>query len=428
MLSDDQARALDATLLGHNVFITGPGGTGKSHLVDEIVGEVEQMGKAVRVCASTGLAALNVGGSTIHKLLGTGMAQRISEAEPWLNRMNSGMRNTFERRLSSFDVLIIDEVSMLSGDYIGMASAWLKIMRKDERPFGGVQVIFVGDFMQLPPVDKKRKNVSPFAFMGNGWENADVLMCELTTPHRQADPEFVATLNRLRFGHVDAAAIELFAPCVDRMLENPTKLLSTNDAVNAVNARELMALPGESTLFEATTGSRLGMAKDKAWTAINHLLESCLSPKELELKVGAPVLMTANDPEDRFVNGSRGVILELHDSVSPWAKVEIGGVQHDVGRHKWEAIGGNGKMDAWMRQLPMRLAWALTIHKAQGMTLDPCFADLRNVFAPGMAYVALSRAARLEGLELASALRVEQVFANLRLVEFYSPGRSTQHD
>jgi ATP-dependent exoDNAse (exonuclease V) alpha subunit len=432
MLSPDQQLAFEAAYAGANIFITGPGGTGKSFLVHEIVDALRAKDRNVQVTASTGIAAVQVNGCTIHKYLGTGIARNLANAKKWYDGMQSNMHRGLSKRISGTDVLVVDEVSMLSGDFINMASGWLRKFGDEHRPFGGKQVIFVGDFMQLPPVDPKNRDRDKYAFQAAAWTKAGVNTYELTTPHRQADPEFVAALNRLRFGELSDADAQMFAVCVGRRLEDPTELLSTNNEVDRVNARQLAALPGETFIVRGDVQTRHGLSEVKAVNAHTNLLKSCITPEVLELKVGAPVLMTVNDPSGRFVNGTRATVVSLHPSTpgelaaaGTMVKVEINGEEHEVLPHRWKYLDGSNRVDASLLQLPVRLAWALTIHKSQGLTLDRYKVNLIRCFAAGQAYVALSRASRIEGLELADVLKPEQIFANPTLVEFYT---EKQHD
>jgi ATP-dependent exoDNAse (exonuclease V) alpha subunit len=398
-----------------NVFLTGPGGTGKSYTLDYIYGGIQKDGGCVRVCASTGVAALNVGGCTVHSLLGTGIANRVKEA-----RKRAASAETVERaywRLAGVDVIVVDEVSMLSGDYVDMMDWWLRRVLDSSDLFGGKQVVFVGDFLQLPPVEKDVVFDRRFAFQADAWQAAKVETVELVRSYRQSDQRMVDALNRVRYGEFDAGVEEVFGPCVGRQLEDPTRLCATNAEARNVNLRSLLRLPGREHHYRAAVDGRGKHADENA----KRITQWVIAEEFLQLKVGAPVIMLVNDRDAGYVNGSRATVVECGASCIK-VRLERDDWELEVGRHTWELEDGNGRVLATFRQFPMKLAWAMTVHKSQGMSLDRVAFDPRGTFERGQAYVALSRARSLEGLSLASPLEPRLVFAHPEIVEFYRRG------
>lgn len=432
MLAPDQQQAYEAVMRGENVLITGAGGTGKSFLIDKLSTDLMDSGRKTVLTASTGIAAVNIDGRTIHRYLGIGISKDREDARQWLERMPRGIYHALANRFGFLDALVVDEVSMLSGDFLDAVSAWLRHFTIKDRPWGGKQVIFVGDFMQLPPVFRRDEDPPkrPYAFLSAAWRNSKIQVYELTTAHRQEDAELVSALNRIRFGELTDADRVLFDACVGRELDEPTELYATNADVDHVNARKLDELDGELIHLPAQIELSPGLRPDRAEKILSEFRRS-LTPLDLYLKPGAPVLMTRNDPGDLYVNGTRARIVDFEkpsESLHEFEReeepkrgliVEIDGVEHPIAPVDWHVRDGNGEIEGSMFQYPVRLAWALTIHKAQGMTLDPYRVDLEKCFAPGQAYVALSRTKRLEGLSLAAPLDPKLIFVHPVLKRYY---------
>ena len=416
-LNELQQRAVDAAAAGRNMFLTGPGGTGKSFALDYIHQKLQDRGRYVRVAASTGIAALNVGGCTIHSLLGTGIASRESEARQKAKSAKAVERAA--RRLGLVDVMVIDEVSMLAGDYLDMMDWWLRRVLASSELFAGIQVVFLGDFLQLPPVEKRDEvpYERKFGFQARSWGAARIEAVELARSYRQSDQGMVDALNRLRYGRFDDEVAEIFAPCVGRHLEDPTRLCATNRAAQNVNLRKLIQLPGREYHYSARVEGLGKYAQENA----RRIAQNVIAEEELQLKVGAPVIMLVNDRELGFVNGSRARVLECGEHCVT-VELEDSRRTEDVYRHTWEQLDGNGRVTAEFKQFPVKLAWALTIHKSQGMSLDRVAVDLAAVFERGQAYVALSRARSLEGLCLDHELHPADVFAHPECVEYYRNG------
>lgn len=413
VLSPEQHHAFVMAQKGKNLFISGPGGTGKSFLLEQIRDFFEHLDRYLVLTASTGVAAVNVGGRTIHSALKTGIKGSVKEILPDLE--NTYKIRAMSQKFAPWDALVIDEVSMLSGDYLDMADLWLRRMKGSDAPFGGLQVLFVGDFLQLPPVEKDKTPRYRFAFQAPAWEKAKVATVELKKSFRQEDQQFVDMLNRIRRGETGEEILEFFNAAVGRELEDPTRLVPTNREADAINEQHFARWPGHEKLYRAELSS-----KGKYGAKYEQQLgREALAPVNLRLKEGVPVLLLKNGNDGAYVNGDRGRVTELRDS-GITVELERTGEQVDLRRQEWEKLDGGGRRVATMRQYPVRLAWAMTIHKSQGMTLDRVQVDLSKVFAAGQTYVALSRLRRLEGLSLTAPLRPQQVFAERAITDFYT--------
>ena len=406
-----QVYARDAALSGKSVFITGPGGTGKSVVTREIVRALREAGKRVAVTASTGIAAVAVGGMTIHSTLGLGISGNRKDA---MEKRGVETVAKAQDRLGGVDTIVLDELSMLTGDYLDMMDWWLGLV-KDERagqhrPFGGFQMILVGDACQLPPVIPDREKVSKqYFFEADAWKAAGLEEIYLRDSHRQADPALFYHLCLLRRGIVSAETVEYFRPCLGRRLEDPTRLYGTNAAAFEENMRRLKALPGAPRTYEASFDG------NPKWHGA--VADNCVADRELHLKVGAPVIFLKNDPGAGYVNGQRGVVEEMGDGRILVRREDGEGIA--VTQHKWEMRDSAERLLAAMVQYPLKLAWAITIHRSQGMSLDRVRVDLAGCFERGQAYVALSRARSMEGLSLDVLPSTVTVRASAKVVNYY---------
>jgi ATP-dependent exoDNAse (exonuclease V) alpha subunit len=392
------------------VFLTGRAGTGKSHFIRTLLKEDQHRPQVV--LAPTGLAAMNIGGQTVHSFFGLPprLLLGFKEKPNWFFTQNV-------RRLSR---IVVDEISMLRADTLDAMDAHLRAARKSVKPFGGVQMLLVGDFYQLPPVvrgDEGRMMEeagygSPFAFSAHVLRDAPVSAFELTEMRRQTDSHFISLLQSIRDNNnVRAAVEELNAACCDAppLPVRPVLLCATNAVADAYNLRGLQSLPGDPKVFEG------GFKGELPKTGIPN--DRLPAPMTLALKRGARVIFTQNDPAGRWVNGTLGAVIEIEDEL---VRVLIdGGDEVDVPRSTWpqtrwqwdeKAQEMNMKEEWRYVQFPLAAAWAITIHKAQGMTLDAVEVDLgRGAFAAGQTYVALSRARSMAGLRLTRPLQVRDV-------------------
>ncbi len=384
-----QEEALSILKLGVNVFLTGEPGSGKTHTINRYVEWLRERGVEPAVTASTGIAATHVGGMTIHSWSGIGVKKRLNDWD--IEQIAS--REKTARRIIEAKVLILDEVSMLDAETLESVDRVLRTLRQpvlsESRPFGGLQVVFVGDFFQLPPVS--RGEPSRFAFASEAWKEANPVVCYLSEQHRQDDGAFLDLLGAVRRGEVQERHHEILRGRMkgERKVK-ATKLQTHNAKADALNDESLAKVEGKSHVFHMTTrGAR---------TLVEALKQNCLSPETLTLKIGASVMFTRNNFEEGYVNGTLGEVVDFAVNGSPIVKTR-GGMRIEVGLGEWSIVDG-AKILAQIKQVPLRLAWAITIHKSQGMSLDAAVIDLSHAFEFGQGYVALSRVRTLEGLFL----------------------------
>jgi ATP-dependent exoDNAse (exonuclease V) alpha subunit len=400
-----QDQALRVLLSGKSAFLTGEPGAGKTYLLRKFL---QQTSRQVAITASTGIAATQIGGQTIHSWSGIGTREQLCFTDA-----AAIVRGWPGKRIRSAGTLIIDEVSMVSGDLLQMVDYVCRAARENNRPFGGLQVILVGDFFQLPPVkfDKWR-----FAFQAPAWEELNPRICYLTEQHRQADANFLGLLSAIRGGRGDPLSPLLRSRRLrGEAPRNITVLYTHRHGVDGVNATELAQLSGTSRTFHMTSEGPRHLT--------DALTRGCQSPETLVLKNGAVVMFTQNDPDGRFVNGTIGVVVDA-DRSAPLVRLNSGALVEaepaiwgiPAARSNEEALDPTSKAGfydvdatdddeapallACIRQIPLRLGWAITVHKAQGMSLDAAVMDLSQSFAYGQGYVALSRVRSLTGLYL----------------------------
>jgi len=375
-------------LEGASVFLTGPPGAGKTYVLNEFIKRAQRQGKVVAVTASTGIASTHIGGTTIHSWSGLGIKDVLSD---W-DRDRLEQTDRMVKRYNGADVLVIDEISMLHGKRLDMVNEVCKLLRRSPKPFGGLQVVLVGDLFQLPPINRGGELVD-FAHTSAAWQELAPHICYLTEQHRQQDDGLLDLLNAMRKGTVDDFHEELLR---ERMEVKPeegeaiTRLYTHNVDVESINQQHLLALDSEVKVFKMDTSG--------AAPKIEQLIKSVLAPQVLELKKGAEVMFVANNYAAGFVNGSRGRVAGFKDG-APMVELLSNGRIVKVEANSW-ALEEDGKKRAEVSQLPLRLAWAITIHKSQGMSLDAAEIDLSRSFTPGMGYVALSRVRSLEGVYL----------------------------
>lgn len=388
-----QTQALNVMLGGSSVFLTGAPGAGKTYVLNEYIRRAARAGKTVAVTASTGIAATHIGGTTIHSWSGLGIKEFLSD---W-DKENLSKNDRLIKRYNAADILVIDEVSMLHGHRLDMVNEAAKLLRKSDEPFGGLQVILVGDLFQLPPISRG-SDEADFVHLSAAWDELSPKICYITEQHRQTGDALLDLLEAMRRGDVG----ELHeAALQDRLKEQRpgdlvvTRLYSHNMDVDSINDRHLKDILEPGVLFE--------MQKSGQTARIELLQKSVLAPERLELKKGAEVMFVANNFPAGFVNGTRGRVVDFVDGL-PVVTLPSGR-DIRVERHSWK-LEEDGRIRAEVAQLPLRLAWAITIHKSQGMSLDAAEIDLSRSFTPGMGYVALSRVRSIDGVFLTGINRM----------------------
>ncbi len=396
-----QSTALAIMRAGDSVLLTGPAGAGKTHVLNEFVAWARKEGKRVSVTATTGLAATHLGGTTIHSWSGIGIHDDLPHG--FFERIAKAKQEIIKKT----DVLVIDEISMLHDFRLDMVDEVCRMVREEPNlPFGGLQVIMSGDFFQLPPINRRESREGSFVVNSKAWQELDPKICYLEEQHRQDDEELLGILTALREGtlrqrHVDTLVSrgEVYPDDVEAI----TQLYTTNIDVDALNEKRLETLEEEEIEYERLESGPKGF--------VETLERSILAPKVLKLKQGALVMAVRNSQDRKYVNGSLGTVVAFDpDTEYPIVKFK-NGREVTMEPETWELHDGDKKR-ASITQIPLRLAWAITVHKSQGMTLDTAQIDLSKAFVEGMGYVALSRVKNVNSLYLSGlnqmALRVSE--------------------
>lgn len=380
-----QREALDILKMGYNVYLTGEPGTGKTHALNAFIFWLREHDIEPAVTASTGIAATHLSGTTIHSWSGIGVREELTPFDLDLFEQKKSLWERFQNT----QVLIIDEISMLSADFLDMCDKVCRHMKRSEEPFGGIQIVFSGDFFQLPPVT--RGTGAPFyAFESQAWKELNPVTCYLSEQHRHTDQNFSLILSSIR-GNINRDEVRgaLLARKGVALPENyeVTRLFTHNIDVDALNEERLADLKEKEEMFEMQTKGK------KQY--VEQLMRGCLATEILRLKKGAEVIFVKNDPQGKYVNGTQGKVIGFSDGV-PVVKTRSN-LKIYVSPQSWKREE-EGKVLAEITQVPLRLAWAITVHKSQGMTLDAAEIDLGRSFVPGQGYVALSRLRTLNDL------------------------------
>jgi ATP-dependent DNA helicase PIF1 len=417
-LTDEQQNIFRSIKDGSNVLITGPGGTGKTTLISFIV---LNMSGNIGVTAMTGAAAVLINGRTLHSFLGIGLGKESKEV------LTSKISRSSKliKRWDSLKMLIVDEVSMLSGELLEKLNYIARQIRSDDSAFGGIQLVFCGDFLQLPVINGE------FCFLSDVWKKCNFKVMHLTKIIRQCDEEFQRCLNSARFGNISEQELKYILEGYDGDGETdikPTKILCKNIDVDNVNLQELLKLKSEILEYELEISRNPNVYS----TYIEELLKIPRNPKVydtyitkicnaqplLKLSVGAQVMHLVN--KDDIVNGSRGVVVRFENDL-PVVKFK-NGLTQTIGFHAYEITEiceGKQRLIATIYQVPLKLAYAVTVHKSQGMTIDCASVDLSGVFEYGQAYVALSRVKGVKGLQVFNAT-TKAFKAHPHALKFYS--------
>jgi ATP-dependent DNA helicase PIF1 len=397
-LSTEQQNVIDLIKEGKNVFISGSGGTGKTYLLNAI----KQIIPNVHLTATTGIAAVHIHGRTIHSWSGIKLGNLPISQLKFDSSLCSKIRNT--------KILAIDEISMLSADTFDLINEVVKKIRKSENPFGNIQLIIFGDFHQLRPVS------GDYCFNSNTWKELQFVNIILKKVFRQSDEIFIDLLTHVRCGDLKQSHIDILTNrisiCGDEI--QPTVLVSHNAQADLINKNELHKISGKMYTYKA---KYRGIE-----SKIEFLKKNCLAYDQLEIKNGCKVMMIKNTYSDQgIINGSVGIIkdIQIYPIVLFENGVEIKIIPELWTVEKLDEITNKVNVDASIEQIPLIFAWAITIHKSQGMTLDKIRCNLRNTFTHGQIYVALSRVKTLEGLYI-DDIDFGKINTNQQIVDFYT--------
>ncbi|MDR2527116.1 MAG: AAA family ATPase [Rickettsiales bacterium] len=413
-MSQKQKEAVDLVEKGDNIFITGAAGTGKSHILRYLKKKYDYL----HLTASTGISAINIGGQTLHSWAGLGLGNLpITEI---LKILFSARGVRTRKKLIMAKMLAIDEISMIPSYIFDLLNNILKIVRQNDSPFGGLQIILLGDFLQLPPVERENKEESKFCFESESWQEANIKYIELNDTFRQKEEKLITLLNNVRFGRLTGDDIKMLDSCKNKIDDNilpmdPIILGTHNYQIEKINSEKLIKLKTETKTYTAKFS---GDEKK-----IDFLKRNCIAKEELIIKINSQVMMLKNTySEDGIMNGSIGNVVAFGESGFPIVKFS-NGKEIEISPAKWtierfdEEIG-EVVIEAEMLQIPLLLAWAITVHKSQGMTLEKVKCSLSKSFTEGQVYVALSRVKTLDGLFLDN-FNIDGIMANEKVIEFY---------
>ena len=383
-----QGRALEIMKTGRNVYLTGVAGSGKTHVLNEYIKYLTRHNIKVGVTASTGIAATHLGGITIHSWSGIGAREELSDSEIEELEQKEYLWKRFEKT----SVLIIDEVSMINPCFFDTIDKICRNMKRKDEPFGGMQIVLSGDFFQLPPITFGEE--IEFIDRSRTWRNSDIRVCYLDEQYRHKGDELEAILNEMRTGESPVSIKErLLGAQNDEDVSwweiKPTRLFPHNANVDKLNDEELAKLSGREHVYEMTTKGKSAI--------VETLKKGVLAPEKLRLKRDALVMFVKNNFDEGYVNGTMGVVKEFNEGMPVVETFD--GEKFQVESAKW-SVEEDGRTLASVEQLPLRLAWAITVHKSQGMSMDAVEVDLSQAFVPGQGYVALSRLRSLSGLSL----------------------------
>lgn len=411
-LTKDQKKAIEYIKNGNNVFITGPGGTGKSFLIKKICNKLSLLNISYSILAPTGVSAMNVGGVTIHKFLGMDINNNINFKKDIYDKI----RNT--------ETIIIDEISMINSNVFSKFDYICRSYRKNKIIFGGIQLILIGDFFQLSPVpdiDNRAKNEKPkYIFETEIWNKLNLKYINLIEIKRQTDSEFISILNDVRYGIYSKRLQNLINKCnknIKKENKHYIKLYTNNKLKKNANEEELSKIDKKEHKF---------IAKD---FGDKDLLKGCIAEKEIILKVGCPVMLLKNYDQYNLYNGSIGHIMNF-DKKTGYSIVKFESEILCISTDEWEINeliiyedDNNNLCKDYITlakriQIPLGLAWAITIHKSQGLTFKYLEVILTNTFTEGQMYVALSRAVSMENL-IISGFKKSHLKVNNNVIKFY---------
>lgn len=402
--SMSQEEALDILKMGHSVFLTGAAGTGKTFVLNKYIQYLKTHSISPIISASTGIAATHIAGQTIHSWSGIGIMEKLDRFA--LDRLEQNEK--LYKKYENVKVLIIDEISMLHASRLDMINTLFKKFRHSDKPFAGIQIIFCGDFFQLPPVVKnfQKRNTDlentetesdkEFAYNSEAWKELNPVICYLSRNYRQEDEQLLKILGDIRFERNEHEILNQLEEKTKIFKEekNILKLYTHNIDVDAINQDQYSELKdGQEYTYEMTSHGKSNI--------VENLKNNCLALEIMNLKIGTKVIFVKNDQNKNFQNGTLGEVIEFADNDMPIVET-FDKKKILVKPETWQQTNDDGKVLGEISQIPLRYAWAITIHKSQGMTLDAAEIDLGRAFGSGMGYVALSRVKEFKNINLVS--------------------------
>lgn len=419
-LTIKQKEALNSILDGKNVFLTGPGGTGKSHLLKIFIERYNKINilsdseKELYVTSTTGISSLLINGKTLHSYAGIGLGNKSYDFYIDKIKKNYKLKN----RWRNTKILIIDEISMLEPELFEKLEIIARKVRNNEKKFGGIQLILSGDFLQLPPV-----NSNKLCFESNIWSDIIDKTFYFQENLRQDNKEFQDILNKIRLGNVDEDVKNCLTSCINRnktnLLIEPTILYSKRHMVKDYNSNKLSLLSNnDKQLYKSRIEYK--NIKDEYKEAYTEIINKmCDIESEIELKIGTQVMLVVNGIDDNLANGSIGKIIKFDNNYP--VVLFTNGIEKLITEYKWSLSDDNKKEpNVYKFQIPLVLAWAITIHRAQGATLDYIETDLGySIFEYGQVYVVLSRVKTKEGIFIKN-INFNKIKANPKAIEFYN--------
>jgi ATP-dependent DNA helicase PIF1 len=412
VLTSDQQKVIDSLKKGNNIFITGGGGVGKSFILRHIINKYSKS-LNIGITSTTGISALNINGITIHSWAGIGLGQL--DVRKLFSKVKRNSIST--KRWRETDLLILDEISMIDPDLLDKLNTLGKIMRSSSEPFGGIQLIFGGDLLQLSCISNNK-----FCFESKCWESLNLDVIYLIENIRQEDEIFQRCLNLVRVGIINDFVKNTLKPCIKRKLKplfgiKPTRLYSHNRDIDYINNKKFnrhvntLEIP---EIFEYNMEIIFKNINESKYK--EKYIKNNPAVQNLELCIGCQVVLIFNiDHVNGLVNGSRGIVTNFVNDI-PIVKF-MNGIEIPITFNTWK-LEKMGKEIGSISQIPLRLAYAISIHKSQGMTLDYVTMDLSKIFDYGMGYVALSRAKSLENLSI-SSINWSRIIAHPIALDFY---------
>ena len=412
-------KVLTLLLNGENVFLTGYAGTGKSYILNKLK---EKLKKKLTITSTTGIAAVNVKGQTLHSWAGVGLCK--NPVYKTIEKIKT--RPSVMKQILGCKILAIDEISMLNIETFEYVDEVFRAIRDSNEPFGGIQVLFIGDFYQLPPVENESMEERKYCFESHIWKDLKLQNVILKKNYRQSEEKFIKALSDMRTNRLtedDIKLLETRETNLDTFETDMLHIFSTNDEANRYNLAKFNMIDEPVKIFTAKDGVYRGAKPvyENFTENENYVLEifgkNCRADKELPLKIGAKVMLLINLDFNRgLINGSCGKIIEFNENTIS-IKFD-NGVTAPIPKHTFEYYY-HDKIAAERTQFPLKLAYGITIHKSQGMTLDKLVVDCSRIFERGQAYVAMSRVKTLDGLYIKSFSK-EKVMVDSKVADFYS--------